>query len=74
MTAREPYIVLIFNDLKLTVYMERGGGGVAPEQERKKGGNITSSVQCCLYIYGAGRNEFDAGKSISRAVGKGWGP
>ncbi len=47
------------------------GGGVAPERERKKGGNITSNVQCCLYIYGAGRNEFDAGKSISRAVGKG---
>ncbi len=48
------------------------GAGVAPERERKKGGNITSNVQCCLYIYGAGRNEFDAGKSISRAVGKGW--
>jgi hypothetical protein len=27
-----------------------------------------------LFIYGAGRNDFDAGESISRDIGRGWAP
>ncbi len=38
MTVPVSLIVLIFNDLKLTVYMERGGGRGLPGARKKEGG------------------------------------
>ncbi len=48
----------------------RDGGGPLEADGGGGGGSIIINVP--VVFYDAGRNDFDAGKSITRAIGRGW--